>query len=336
MKPNFEPLQLIPKRFVDGYRAYSHARSTFIRFDKNSSIHVPQKIPKYIRLYLLYVAAHLHKATLASKSRKKVFLGLPKHLEAFPTSWRTVVLQIEQAVYTGESNSLSPEGLLQRDEDPAISDVLGSVRLHGPRVSFENASAVVDYSALNVEKVRKSPSLRTISSKFHVISPLLGPCSRELRPREEVIVATMYGSPNRGRRGRIATTLAKAGIEVLNVQNFENYETAFQDIAILLNFRQVEHFSTPEELRILPALLQGVVVIMEDTSFARQSLCAEFLVFADERSLSATIKEVQSNYSTYWNQIFENDRFADFVRDLEVSNHSISASIMRTVLSDKP
>lgn len=246
-----------------------------------------------------------------------------------------VALQIEQAIYTGMPNLLSPEGRTELAADPAIAEVFGTIRLHGPIESFQNASAVVDYSALNIERLSALPELTSHSGKFCTIAPLLGNYSANKKPRKDVTVASMYGSPGRGRRGRMNSMLNKAGIKVLNIHNFEDYEVAFRDVAILLNFRQVEHFSTPEELRILPALLQGVLVIVEDTPFARQSLCADFLVFADVSELATRIKDVQSNYSRYWNEIFGGEKFSDFVRSLEISNDAVAAHVVQTIISNK-
>jgi hypothetical protein len=268
-------------------------------------------------------------------SRQKIFLGLPKHLKALPQSWNTVVLQIEQAVFTGTTDQLSPEGLSELDADPATAEVHEGVRLHGPLESFEKSSAVVDYSALNIERLTDLPELKSHSAKFCAVAPLLGKYSNSREPRNNVTVASMYGSPERGRRGRMNSMLTEAGIKVHNIHNFEDYEIAFRDVAILLNFRQVEHFSTPEELRILPALLQGVLVIAEDTPFARQSLCADFLVFAEVSKLASVITDLRSNYSRYWTEIFGGDRFSDFVRTLEIANNAVAAHVVQTVTSAK-
>ncbi len=245
------------------------------------------------------------------------------------------MLQVEQAIFTGSRDQLSPVGRRELDADPASAQVVEGVRLHGPLESFEKASTVIDYSALNIEQLTDLPTLGTQSPKFHTIAPLLGEFSKSRGPRQEVTIATMYGSPERGRRGQIGSMLSKAGIGVRNIRNFESYEIAFRDVAILLNFRQVEHFSTPEELRILPALLQGVVVIAEDTPFARKSLCADFLVFAEVTNLSRVLMEVQSNYSSYWTEIFGADRFSDFVQTLEIANNTVAARIMQSITSKK-
>ena len=302
---------------------------------RGSAVFIPRRIPRFIRLYFLYVAQLLHETSKAVKIRKRIYLGLPKHLKPLPSTRCTVVVQIEQAIFTGNGDYLSPEAHSELDADPATAEVVSRVRLHGPLESFEKSSAVVDYSALNIGRLRELPELTSHSAKFCTIAPLLGNYSTNREPRNNVSVATMYGSPERGRRGRIASMLSDAGIKVRNIHNFEDYEIAFRDVAILLNFRQVEHFSTPEELRILPALLQGVVVIAEDTPFARQSLCADFLVFAEVSKLTSVIMDLQCNYSGYWTEIFGGDRFSDFVRTLEVENDAVAAHVVQTVTSTK-
>lgn len=295
-----------------------------MRLSPKSRVFVPKSIPLFIRIYFLYVAQLLHEASLNQKSRRRIHLGLPKHTRPLPRSWSPVVLQVEQAIFTGNQSSLTVQGQLELCADPASRDVIDRVRVHGPLASFKNALTVIDYSALNIERLRELSELDPVSPRLFTIAPLLPEFPENVKPRDRVTVTTMYGSPDRGRRGRLRAKLDQDGIEVTNIQNFENYDSAFRDAAILLNFRQVEHFSTPEELRILPALLQRVIVITEDTPFARQSLCADFLVFANEQNLSEVTRQVMDNYLIYWNRLFADRQFSDFVEALREKNHAVA------------
>lgn len=335
MKIAIHLTRFLPKQILVAYRVRRYARSAFTRLSRRSQVFVPTSLPLHVRLYFLFVAQLIHDASVDRKLSQKIYIGLPKHLKALPRSWSTLVLQVEQAIYTAAPDQLSSEGRIEHDADPAIEEVVRAVRLHGPLESFEKASAVIDYSALNIERLANLPALSPHSPTLHTIAPVLGDFPHNVEPRKVATVATMYGSPDRGRRGRMRSVLSKAGIEVHNIHNFENYKIAFRHVAILLNFRQVEHFSTPEELRILPALLQGVVVITEDTPFARKSLCAEYLLFAHASNLIEIVKEVQGDYSKYWAQAFGDDRFSNFVKDLELSNNATATRIVQRINSNK-
>ncbi len=246
-----------------------------------------------------------------------------------------MLLQVEQAVFRGDINQLSTEGQTALREDVAWQEVIGGVRVHGGLKAFRQANAIIDYSALNVAEFKRIPDIKSQKLRFFSVAPVLGNNPDTPGPRKKVTVATMYGSPNRGRRGKIAEKLKSHHQEISNISNFENYGVAFQDTAILLNFHQVEHFSTPEELRILPALLQRVIVITEDTLFARRSLCSDFLIFATEGNLASVLSDVQSHYSEYWSKIFGDKRFPHFIETLVKSNRDVANTIMREIVAQK-
>ena len=74
--------------------------------------------------------------------------------------------------------------------------------------------------------------------------------------------------------------------------------------AILLNIHQTPHHHTLEEMRILPALMRGVVVISEIVPLAETVPYSSFIVWSSINDLPATITDVLTNYETYFDRFF--------------------------------
>ena len=73
---------------------------------------------------------------------------------------------------------------------------------------------------------------------------------------------------------------------------------------ILVNVHQTGHHHTLEELRLLPALLSGVVVVSEDVPCRELVPYHEYIVWTDYDSLSSTVARVNREYDAYFAKFF--------------------------------
>jgi hypothetical protein len=319
---------LLPRCVVANIRARSFARDNFAPTSPSSQLQLPRRIPPYINQYSLYVGQLLEQELAKRKTRKTLYLCLPKHVPLLPPSSIRVMLQIEQTIFVDNVDELSTDGVSKLREDEGKFEVISGVRVHGPLDAYRKSTAVVDYSSMNLANLKRLPDISSSQSRMFLVAPLLPESPQNLSTRKKVNIATMYGSPHLGRRSQITESLGRNGITVKNLHNFYDYNEAFREVAILINFRQVEHFSTPEDLRILPALLQRVIVITEDTPYARASLCAEFLVFATAENLSSVAEEVSLNYKKFWDKIFGGKKFQAFTEELKADNRKSAQQIV--------
>jgi hypothetical protein len=121
---------------------------------------------------------------------------------------------------------------------------------------------------------------------------------------------TTFINTNEFRRRNLLNEIKNKNISHSNVNNcFESkeLENLYLNTKILINIHQTDHHHTFEELRVLPALLCGVIVICEDSPLKEEIPYNKYIIWANyENILNKTI-EVSENYNFYYSKIFENN-----------------------------
>ena len=92
---------------------------------------------------------------------------------------------------------------------------------------------------------------------------------------------------------------------------------------ILINVHQTDHHHTFEELRVLPALLNGVIIISEDVPLKDKIPYNEFIIWSDYDKIVDKVKEVYENYEFYYNKIFVNSNLSEILMSMTENNHKI-------------
>lgn len=118
---------------------------------------------------------------------------------------------------------------------------------------------------------------------------------------------TTFVTPGVSRRHTIIESLEAKGIHVENHNHIisrERMKEVYDASAIMLNIHQTPHHHTLEELRILPALMRGVVVISETAPLIENVPYSSFVVWSSIGDLPATITNVTENYETYFDRFF--------------------------------
>lgn len=123
----------------------------------------------------------------------------------------------------------------------------------------------VQYSIPNIENIRRSHLYPLLSSHLLYVPALLYPCGvySKSADRKISVLSTFLIPGNVGRRSDL---LNKLGDQILNVNDvfeWKKTQALYSDTKILVNVHQTNDWQTFEELRVLPALLCGVVVISE-------------------------------------------------------------------------
>jgi hypothetical protein len=75
----------------------------------------------------------------------------------------------------------------------------------------------------------------------------------------------------------------------------------------MVNVHQTDHHHTFEELRCLPALMNGVIIVSEDVPLKEKIPYGNSIVWAKYEKLADKVKEVQDNYEDYYRKIFTED-----------------------------
>jgi len=192
---------------------------------------------------------------------------------------------------------------------------------------------VIEYSKINEFNIKKVPELAAYIAKAICISPALYKIELPtLLPsfKRNINTITLFGNPDEGRRKKFLQSINNLGVPLDNICNhFDGIECLYRDTKIIVNIRQTDHHDTLEELRILPALRCGVIVISERAPLVHLTRYSKYVIWGELAELPRLIMDVQANYK-YWQQkIFGNPGFLRRMNRISKRNHLVSLKAMR-------
>ena len=183
---------------------------------------------------------------------------------------------------------------------------------------------VVEYSLPNINNIKQSGLFNSYLDKVIYIAPMIYDLTvLKYEEEKKYPCITLFVNPDEPKRRKFLDQLLENNILSTNITNcFEKNELRelYLNTKILLNIRQTLHHHTLEELRILPALLNGVIIISEDVPLRNTVPYNEFIIFSDYNSIIDKIKFVQDNYKEIWEHIFLSQNYLSLMNDLEKSN----------------
>jgi hypothetical protein len=297
---------------------------------------VDEAYDRVIRDYYTYIARLLANALVKIESPSIILL------DSNNFSWLRFFLPIKKIILQIEHTLVKPGG---RDSDGAMFGHIGIlgrsdnylVRLANFQ-TLNNADAVIDYSQINQFNISKSIELAAYYSKSFCISPALYSLEEDsfsfLRKRD-IDTVTMFGNSGVPRRQQFLDSLALAGVNSQNINNiFESTDKLYRNMKILINIRQTNDHDTLEELRVLPALRCGVIVISEHAPLVQLTRYSKYIVWGELHELPAIALDVQKNYDQWHARIFGNIGFIRRMNRIARRNELISFKLAR-LLNDQ-
>lgn len=182
---------------------------------------------------------------------------------------------------------------------------------------------IIEYSRINLANLRGIPKFSDLQDRLLYISPALYKlrCSSSDARRRNFIAITNFGNSQEPRRKKFLEAMHSKKIPIQNIQTwYEDVEELYLRTRILVNIRQTDHHDTLEELRVLPALRSGVIVISELAPYKELTRYSEFIIWGNLDELPEIIRHVQDNYEATWNSIFSKSHFARRMNRLERCN----------------
>lgn len=180
---------------------------------------------------------------------------------------------------------------------------------------------VIEYSNPNIINVRESGIFRDFLDKMVYISPLIYEPRFGDTESRSINCLTTFINTNEPRRRALLT---KAGSQILNVNNcFNRYELQklYSKTKVMINIHQTDHHHTFEELRVLPALCCGVIVICERSPLSENVPYHEFVIWADYGEVLEKAREVLENYEECYNFIFGGEKLRQLIEKMEKDNY---------------
>lgn len=295
---------------------------------------------KIARIYFVYdqrydrVTKDYYEYVWSLLAKDLVVINMPciVFLDCSSFSWLKIFLPIKKIVFQIEHTLVKPGA---RDCDGALSGhiaIAGSSDRYLVRLAnilqLESATLVIEYSQINQFNVQQNSELAAYASKSFCISPALYPLlerSLELSSHRPLTTITLFGNPDEPRRKQFLNTLAKLRVYSQNINNvFYGVEDLYRSTKILINIRQTDHHDTLEELRILPALRCGVIVISERAPLIKLTRYSKYIIWGELDELPALVLEVQNNYEHWHKKIFENSGFVRRMNRISRRNELVS------------
>jgi hypothetical protein len=181
---------------------------------------------------------------------------------------------------------------------------------------------IIEYSRPNIKHIKDSGLYQDYLNKVCQISPTLYHLDKEKVSNQarSLNTVTLFRDINEPRRKKFLEGLRRHQVPFENINHvFQNLDQVYLNTKILVNIRQTDHHDTLEELRILPALQCGVIVISEDAPLKKYSRYSDFIIWGTIQELPNLIKNVLANYETYHQTIFSS-AFYNRINRLELSN----------------
>lgn len=196
-----------------------------------------------------------------------------------------------------------------------------------------NQDIVIDYSRINLKNIKLSNLYEDYLIKTFLIAPTLyelkSYTSREDRQYDTI---TLFRNTEEPRRKQFIQTLNRQNIKFENVNNvFDNLDSVYLNTKILINIRQTDFHDTLEELRILPALRCGVIVISELAPLQKYCMYSEFILWEKLENLPELILDVQNNYEAYHKKIFMNPKFYTRMNRLAKANELSANRVVKKI-----
>lgn len=170
---------------------------------------------------------------------------------------------------------------------------------------FKQLDYIIEYSYPNLHNILLSEKFYDFSKKIIVVEPILvKPNFFSNNRKDSISIFTKNGS---SRRDLMYEKLTNIDSEFKNISNCFSQiclNEIYQNTKIMVNVHQTDHHHTFEELRVLPALAQGVLVISENVPLKEKIPYYESIIWSSYDDIPKKLIEVQKNYKTIYNNVF--------------------------------
>ena len=198
---------------------------------------------------------------------------------------------------------------------------------------LNNSDIIIDYSITNIYNVKNCDFFNFFSKKHIYISSSIYDFNF-IKENRIITTLTTFINTNEPRRAKFLNELISQNITHKNVNNcFEKkaLKKLYENTKILINIHQTPHHHTFEELRVLPALQCGVIVISEKSPLNDLIPYNEFIIWADYDNMINTINNVILNYDYFYNLIFSKEKIHNLFNFNDINYNTLSCNIKQII-----
>ncbi len=300
-------------------------RKKKLSYEKIGNVYLvyESQFDKNIYDYCSYIKHGLSKE-LPNISRRSIFFlrVQPPILFRLVAPCYSIFVQVEHTLVKpgGRDSGGFEAGALLIPGDSSSTSYLARLNNYESMKKFD---FIIEYSRINLVNIQGAARFNDLHDRLLYLSPALyklNSPSSDAR-RRNFITITNFGNSEEPRRKNFLEIVRSKQIPIQNIHTwYSDVEELYARTRILVNIRQTDHHDTLEELRVLPALRSGVIVISELAPYKELTCYSEFIIWGALDELPEIIRNVQDNYEATWNSIFGTSKFARRMNRLELCN----------------
>jgi hypothetical protein len=190
---------------------------------------------------------------------------------------------------------------------------------------------VFDYSLPNLANISSCPQFADFMARTVYVAPLMVPQGGPTGGRRGGAVTTFH-DPGQPRRKRILDRCQRQDVGVRNVTGIfgaRKLEGLYGSVQVLVNVHQTDHHHTLEELRVLPALCCGAIVVSEDVPLRATVPYHRFVIWADYEGIPEAVRDALSNADSHRQRIFGDPELGATLAAIERNNHITVTTVIR-------
>ena len=137
------------------------------------------------------------------------------------------------------------------------------------------------------------------------------------------------------RRKKLLYSLMTSRVPCTNINNCftkQRVKDLYRNTKILINIHQTDHHHTFEELRVLPALLNGTLVISEISPLSELVPYTKCVIWTTYDKMVSTVKDVLARYDEVHKQIFESVDNRQILESLNETNYETLKAKIHTLV----
>ena len=179
---------------------------------------------------------------------------------------------------------------------------------------------IIEYSLPNIVNIKSSGKFNEYLSKIFYIAPML---YEQNFGGVKTDIITLFDYNNNFRRSNVLNNLKNQQINNIVINNCFSSVcllNAYSKTKIMVNVHQTDHHHTFEELRVLPALLNGVIVVSEDVPLKETIPYYKYIIWCSYENIAIKTLEVLNNYNYYFDKFFINSDLNIILDNLKLNN----------------
>ena len=181
---------------------------------------------------------------------------------------------------------------------------------------------IIDYSIPNLHNISCSGLFNDFSRKHIYIAPSIYENIYINTKNRNIQSLTTFINTNEPRRKSLLNNIKTKNLEHKNINNCFNknkLQELYQNTKILINIHQTDHHDTFEEVRCLPALQNGVLIVSEKSPLNHLIPYNDLIIWSEYNNIIEKVKDVLDNYEEYYKLIFT-EKNINILKTLDMEN----------------